>query len=96
MNDVLYGKIQSVTKTELFKEVVDIDYVTASGSISNYYPDFIVKLSGKRVFIIETKGFVDVNISPKMERLKQWCEDINKLQSETLFDFIYVGHPQKL
>ena len=67
-----------------------IDYVAAAGGISNYYPDFIVKLNDKRVFIVETKGLVDVNVNPKMKRLKQWCEDINKLQSETLFDFVYV------
>lgn len=67
-----------------------LDYVAADGNISNYYPDFIVKLNDKRVFIIETKGLVDVNVKPKMKRLKQWCEDTNHLQSETLFDFIYV------
>ena len=67
-----------------------LDYITAEGSISNYYPDFIVKLNDNRVFIIETKGLEDVNVKPKMERLKQWCEDINRLQSETSFDFVYV------
>ncbi len=25
-----------------------------------------------------------------MDRLKQWCEDINRVQKDTTFDFIYV------
>ncbi len=33
-----------------------IDYVNASGNISNYYPDFIVKQSSTSVVIVETKG----------------------------------------
>ena len=36
--------------------IVKLDYVNADGDISNYYPDFLVKLSAKRIFIVETKG----------------------------------------
>ncbi|MEQ9567517.1 MAG: TnsA endonuclease N-terminal domain-containing protein, partial [Pseudomonadales bacterium] len=67
-----------------------IDYVNADGSISNYYPDFVVKLKDGRVFIVETKGQEDLDVPLKMERLRQWCEDINAAQAETTFDFIYV------
>ncbi|MCL1629504.1 DEAD/DEAH box helicase family protein [Roseibaca sp. V10] len=67
-----------------------IDYVNADGSISNYYPDFIVKLKNSRVFIVETKGQEDLDVPLKMERLRQWCEDINSAQSEVHFDFVYV------
>ena len=67
-----------------------IDYVNADGSISNYYPDFIVKLKDGRVFIVETKGQKDLDVPLKMERLKQWCEDTNAAQAETAFDFVYV------
>ncbi|MGI3212565.1 DEAD/DEAH box helicase family protein [Roseovarius tibetensis] len=67
-----------------------IDYVNADGSISNYYPDFIVKLKDGRVFIVETKGQEDLDVPLKMERLRQWCEDTNAAKSEIAFDFVYV------
>jgi type III restriction enzyme len=67
-----------------------IDYVNANGDISNYYPDYLVKKSDTEVFIIETKGLEDLDVPLKMERLKQWCEDINKVQSEILYDFVFV------
>ena len=67
-----------------------LDYVNAKGDISNYYPDFIVKLSNGRVVIVETKGQEDLNVPPKMERLQQWCEDVNRVQTKTKYDFVFV------
>jgi type III restriction enzyme len=67
-----------------------LDYVNADGDISNYYPDFLVKLSSKRLFIVETKGQEDLDVPLKMQRLRQWCEDINRVQSDVRYDFVYV------
>ena len=67
-----------------------IDYVNADGNISNYYPDFIVKVSEKEIYIVETKGREDLDVPLKIERLKQWCNDINNIQSNIRFDFVYV------
>ena len=67
-----------------------LDYVNADGDISNYYPDFLVKLSDKRIFIVETKGQEDLDVPLKMERLRQWCEDINRVQKEVKYDFVFV------
>ena len=67
-----------------------LDYVNADGDISNYYPDFLVKLSNKRIVIVETKGQEDLDVPPKMARLSQWCEDINRVQSDVEYDFVYV------
>ncbi|MBW1894562.1 MAG: DEAD/DEAH box helicase family protein [Deltaproteobacteria bacterium] len=67
-----------------------IDYVNADGDISNYYPDFIVKTSDQEVYIIETKGLEDMDVPLKMERLKQWCIDINKTQVAIKYDFVFV------
>jgi type III restriction enzyme len=67
-----------------------LDYVKADGDISNYYPDFLVKLSDRRIVIVETKGQEDVDVPLKMERLRQWCEDINRVQSDVAYDFVYV------
>ena len=67
-----------------------LDYVNADGDISNYYPDFFVKVSDKQMFIVETKGREDLDVPLKMERLRQWCEDVNAAQSEVKYDFVYV------
>ena len=67
-----------------------LDYVKADGDISNYYPDFLVKLSAKQIIIVETKGQEDLDVPLKMERLRQWCEDINRVQSDVMYDFVYV------
>ncbi|RKY09271.1 MAG: type III restriction endonuclease subunit R [Planctomycetota bacterium] len=67
-----------------------IDYVNADGNISNYYPDFIVRKSETEVFVIETKGLEDLDVPLKMERLRQWCIDINKAQSVISYDYIFV------
>ena len=67
-----------------------LDYVNTDGDISNYYPDFLVKLSAKRIFIVETKGREEIDVPPKMQRLRQWCEDINRAQTDVEYDFAYV------
>jgi len=67
-----------------------LDYVNADGDISNYYPDFMVKLSDKRIVIVETKGQEDLDVLLKMERLRQWCEDINRVQTDVEYDFVYI------
>jgi type III restriction enzyme len=67
-----------------------LDCVTADGGIPNYYPDFIVKLPGNRVVIVETKGQEDMDVGPRMARLKQWCEDVSHAGAGVAYDFVYV------
>ena len=67
-----------------------LDYVNRDGNISHYYPDFIVKLSKNRVVIVEIKGNADLDTPLKMERLRQWCEDVNRVQSEVRYECLYV------
>ncbi|MFH1993175.1 MAG: DEAD/DEAH box helicase family protein [Pseudomonadota bacterium] len=67
-----------------------LDYVNANGDISNYYPDFLVKLSNNKIVIVETKGREDLDVPLKMERLRQWCEDINRVQADVKYGFVYV------
>jgi type III restriction enzyme len=47
-------------------------------------------MSENIVFIVETKGLEDLDVSLKMERLRQWCIDINKAQSEIKYDYLFV------
>ncbi|RKX37443.1 MAG: type III restriction endonuclease subunit R, partial [Verrucomicrobia bacterium] len=68
-----------------------LDYVNADGNISNYYPDFLVKLSENQIVIVETKGLEDLDVPLKMARLKQWCEDVNAQEGHRAsFDFVFV------
>ena len=67
-----------------------LDYVKHDGELSTYTPDFIVKASEDEVFIIETKGREELDLPEKMNRLKQWCKDVNGLQDEVRYGFIYV------
>jgi hypothetical protein len=44
----------------------------------------------KRIVIVETKGQGDLDVPLKMARLRQWCEDINRVQTDVQYNFIYV------
>ncbi len=67
-----------------------LDYVKANGDISTYTPDFIVKTEDGNLWIIEIKGREELDLPMKMARLKQWCGDLNRLQSAIEYGFIYV------
>jgi type III restriction enzyme len=67
-----------------------LDYVKADGELSTYRPDFLVKLADKRIVVVETKGLEELDLPQKMARLRQWCEDINRVQAEVKWDFVYV------
>jgi type III restriction enzyme len=69
-----------------------IDYKNAEGEISNYYPDFIVKKSETEVIIVETKGQEDLDVPAKIERLKQWCEDVNRQVKGIKYDWVLVDY----
>ncbi|MGI6037772.1 MAG: hypothetical protein ACOYD6_06045 [Limnochordia bacterium] len=68
----------------------NLDYINADGNISNYYPDFFVKTASGVIYIVETKGLEDMDVPLKMERLKQWCKDIQVAHGYKKFDFVYV------
>jgi type III restriction enzyme len=49
-----------------------------------------VKLSDCRIVVVETKGQEDLDVPLKVQRLHQWCEDINAMQSDVSYDFACV------
>lgn len=67
-----------------------IDYRNADGSISDYYPDFIVKVSPKEYWVVETKGREDLDDVEKIKRLGQWCVDVNENQKEAKYGMLYI------
>ena len=66
-----------------------IEYVKHDGGIGSYYPDFIVKLSNKEFFVIETKGLENLDDSRKINRLKTWCEDATKI-TNNVWKCLYI------
>lgn len=77
---------------EMISRPRKLDDFNADGEISNYYPDFFVKMTDGRHYIIETKGPEDLDVPHKLHRLKQWCIDVNQAQSDQVWDFVYVDH----
>ena len=67
-----------------------IDYKNADGDIKDYYPDFVVKISSREIYIVEAKGREDLDDVEKRKRLYQWCDDVNALQNHTRFTALYV------
>ena len=67
-----------------------MEYQSAYGEIKDYYPDFLVKLSEKEIYIVETKGREDLDDVEKIKRLYQWCEDTNQSQKKIKFTALYV------
>ncbi|MCX7309911.1 MAG: hypothetical protein NTZ72_19015 [Afipia sp.] len=67
-----------------------IEYQNADGSISNYFPDFIVKKSPKEIWIVETKGREDLDDPRKWERLKDWVKDATAKGEGVVFQAMFV------
>ena len=84
--------VQSFTKNYVqigFK----LDYVKANGELSNYTPDFIVRTTDGRVWIVETKGREELDLPQKMARLRQWCADATEANvpfNGPPWGFVYV------
>ena len=61
--------------------------------MGDYFPDFIVKSTDGTIWIIETKGAEDVDVLPKWDRLKLWCEDATTADpAGRTFRPLYVLH----
>jgi type III restriction enzyme len=67
-----------------------IEYQKENGNLAFYYPDFFVKTTDGKVFVLETKGREDLDDLRKIQRLAAWCADVNALQERTQFAPVYV------
>jgi type III restriction enzyme len=67
-----------------------IEYQAENGNIKEYYPDFFVKTGETTFYIVETKGREDLDDVKKIQRLKTWCDDINKVQKEYSYTPVYI------
>ena len=73
-----------------------LDYVKSNGDLSNYTPDFIIRTTDKKIWLVETKGREELDLPQKMARLKQWCADataaeaIDSGNTGQQYDFVFV------
>jgi len=68
-----------------------LDYVKSDGDLSNYTPDFTVRTNDKKIWIVETKGRVELDLPKKMARLEQWCADATAAgENGQQYDFVFV------
>jgi type III restriction enzyme len=68
-----------------------LDYVRADGDLANYTPDFFVRTTDGVVWMVETKGRVELDVPQKMARLKQWCVDATAAEEDgRRYDFVFV------
>jgi type III restriction enzyme len=66
-----------------------MEYQGTDGNIHDYFPDFFVKTK-VHTYIVETKGREDLEDIRKIERLRQWCKDVNAVQNEGTYIPVYV------
>lgn len=59
-----------------------IEYQNEAGQIAAYYTDFLVRCSNGRCYAVELKGVEDEDARRKRTRLRQWCEDVNRVQEQ--------------
>ena len=60
----------------------DMEYVSEKGGLRTYRPDFLVR-SGDSIYIIETKGWEDLEVERKDKRAMQWCRDATGLSGRS-------------
>jgi type III restriction enzyme len=63
---------------------------TLTVSISNYFPDFIIKRTPKEIWIVETKGREDLDDPRKWERLKDWVADATSRGDGVAYKAMFV------
>jgi type III restriction enzyme len=64
----------------------DMEYVSEKGGLRSYRPDFIVRAPGTN-YLVETKGWEDLEVPRKDMRATQWCSDATELSGQ---DWRYV------
>lgn len=78
-------------------EALRIDYLGASGVVAFYAPDFFVRASDGSMYIVETKGRVDVDVPRKAKAAVSWCAAASATgggnggsEAGARWDYVYV------
>jgi type III restriction enzyme len=65
-----------------------IDYLAAGGRLAFYTPDFMVRTTEGRCYLVETKGREDRDVPRKARAAIAWCDAASA--SGTAWDYLYV------
>jgi type III restriction enzyme len=68
-----------------------VDYLSSSGQLAFYTPDFLVRLSSGHCVLVEAKGRVDKDVPLKARAATAWC----KAASNKLLKWNYLYVPQE-
>jgi type III restriction enzyme len=75
----------------------DMEYVSEKGGLRSYRPDFVVR-TPEGSYIVETKGWEDLEVARKDMRASQWCRGCNRVVRSALAipegEGVYVSGPQ--
>jgi type III restriction enzyme len=56
-----------------------LEYISTTGALRYYYPDFVVRLDDDTCLVMETKGLEDVEVALKDRRARRWSSDATRL-----------------
>lgn len=56
-----------------------LEYISSTGALRYYYPDFLVRLTDDSCVVVETKGMEDIEVAHKDRRARRWCRDASSL-----------------
>jgi type III restriction enzyme len=59
-----------------------LEYISSTGALRYYYPDFVVRLTDDTRLVIETKGLEDIQVALKDQRARRWCRDATDLTGQ--------------
>jgi len=65
-----------------------IDYISSSGMLAFYTPDFIIRTNNDNYFLVETKGREDRDVPRKAQAAVAWCKAAS--ESGTQWEYLYV------
>ncbi len=69
-----------------------LEYISSTGAIRYYYPDFVVRLADDTFVIVETKGMEDIEVALKDRRARRWCRDATTLSGrEWVYEKVLQG-----
>jgi type III restriction enzyme len=70
-----------------------LEYISRTGALRYYYPDFVLRLDDDTCLIVETKGQEDLDVALKDRRARRWCQDATRLAGR---EWAYAKVPQRL
>jgi type III restriction enzyme len=70
-----------------------LEYISSTGALRYYYPDFVARLVDDTCLVIETKGLEDPEVRLKDQRARRWCRDAAELSGR---DWAYEKVLQKV